>query len=280
MVEEAVEHERDPQVQGEVINAMHDVCDLNANSSLSLNEHESMLNGDQKRVYDSVKDHLLHQQQHETGACQCKDFKPLCKFVSGVGGTGKSFLIETITLLIISMWPKKHQTCAIVKCLTEHVITVSVVEKFQELQEAGQSPVCLFPTRELCNQLNNEMLASLPSPKVDIFSSDNVDETASMRKWNNKAQKHLERLNSDINQTAGLEGKLTLCIGARVMLRKNIDVSTSLVNGAIGTVLSIKPSSIQIKFDNIPKACDIEMVTNKFVLLKHYSVYKSNFPLS
>ena len=63
------------------------------------------------------------------------------------------------------------------------------------------------------------------------------------------------------------------------MLCKNIDVSTGLVNGAIGTVLSIKPSSIQIKFDNIPKACDIEMVTNKFVLLKYYSVYRKQFPL-
>ena len=94
----------------------------------------------------------------------------------------------------------------IVKCLTEHIITLSVVENCPELQEAGQSPVCLFPTRELCNQLNNEMLASFPSPKVDIFSSDNVDETASMRTWNNKTQKHLEKLNSDINQTAGLEG--------------------------------------------------------------------------
>ena len=123
-----------------------------------------------------------------------------------------------------------------------------------------------------------QMLASLPSPKVDIISSDNVDETASMRKWNNKAQKHLERLNSDINQTAGLEGKLTLCIGARVMLRKNIDVSIGLVNGGIGTVLSMKPS-IQIKFDNIPKECDIEMVSNKFVSLKHYSVYRKQFPL-
>ena len=92
---------------------MHDVCDLNANSSPSLNDRESILNGDRKRVYDSVKDHLLQQQQHKTGACQCKDFKPLCKFVSGVSGTGKSFLIETIILLVRSMWPKKHQTCAI-----------------------------------------------------------------------------------------------------------------------------------------------------------------------
>ena len=115
--------------------------------------------------------------------------------------------------------------------------------------------------------------------KVDIFSSNNVDEMASMRKWNNKAQKHLEKLNSDINQTAGLEGKLTLCIGVRVMLRRNIDVSTGLVNGAIGTVLSIKPSSIQIKFDNISKPCDIEMTSSKFVLMKYYSVYRKQFPL-
>ena len=62
------------------------------------------------------------------------------------------------------------------------------------------------------------------------------------------------------------------------MLRRNIDVSTGLVNDAIGTVLFIKPS-IQIKFDDIPKACDIEMVTNKFVLLKHYLVYRKQFPL-
>ena len=75
----------------------------------------------------------------------------------------------------------------LVKCLTERVITVSVVEKFQELQDAAQSPVCLFPTRELCNQFNNEILASFPLPKVDIFSSDNVDETPSMCKWNDKA---------------------------------------------------------------------------------------------
>ena len=136
-----------------------------------------------------------------------------------------------------------------------------------------------IPTRELCNQLNNEMLASLPSPKVDIFSSDNVDETASMCKWNKNAQKHLEKLNSDINQTAGLEGKLTLCIGAGVMLRKNIDVSIGLVNGAIGTVLSIKPSCIiNIQFDNIPNPCDIEMTTSKFTLIKHYSVYRKQFP--
>ena len=53
-----------------------------------------MLNADQFCVFKMVTDHLCHQQKHEKGECLCKNFKPLHTFVSGVGGTGKSFLIE------------------------------------------------------------------------------------------------------------------------------------------------------------------------------------------
>ena len=50
-------------------------------------------------VYERVKTHLEHQVVHECGCCQCSDLKPLHMFVSGVGGTGKSFLIKTIRAL-------------------------------------------------------------------------------------------------------------------------------------------------------------------------------------
>ena len=51
-----------------------------------------------------VTDHLCHQQKHEKGECLCKSFKPLHTFVSGVDGTGKSFLIEAIRQKVSEIW--------------------------------------------------------------------------------------------------------------------------------------------------------------------------------
>ena len=70
---------------------------------MSLDDRIAMLNTDQRHVFDTIKAHLLHQQCHESDACQCKNFKPLAMFVSGVGGTGKSFLIEAVRALVTSL---------------------------------------------------------------------------------------------------------------------------------------------------------------------------------
>ena len=66
-----------------------------------------MLNQDQRRVFDNVKAHFQHQQRHETNKCS-RDFVPLRLFVSGVGGTGKSFLIEAIKTLVESLWSSEN----------------------------------------------------------------------------------------------------------------------------------------------------------------------------
>ena len=99
---------------GEAKNAMDEVFDMNVNSDddLSLEDRINMLNADQRRVLDKIHNHLLHQQQHEANQCSC-EFKPLHMFLSGVAGTGKSFLIETIKALISSMWASDDLTCAI-----------------------------------------------------------------------------------------------------------------------------------------------------------------------
>ena len=72
---------------------------------LSLEEREATLkfNVDQRRIYDNLHTHLQHQKRHKVGECLC-DFKPLSMFVSGVGGTGKSFLIEALKCLVGRVW--------------------------------------------------------------------------------------------------------------------------------------------------------------------------------
>ena len=104
----------DPQLLGEAKTAMKEVVEINANNSdtLTLEDRITMLNDDQRRIFDKMKYHLLHQKQHEDNEGQC-EFKTLQMFVSGVGGTGKSFLIQTIKPLVNNIWPSNDLTCAL-----------------------------------------------------------------------------------------------------------------------------------------------------------------------
>ena len=54
--------------------------------------------------------------RHEFEECKYKELKPLYMFVSGVGGTGKSFLIEMIRSQIKEIWKDRVDddiTCAV-----------------------------------------------------------------------------------------------------------------------------------------------------------------------
>ena len=90
------------------------------------------------------------------------------------------------------------------------------------------------------------MLQMLASKVHELECTDQIDQTWTTRKWTKKAEDQLKRLNYDCNMTAGLEAKLLLANGARVMLRRNIDTKQGLVNGAIGTVLSITRLRVKI----------------------------------
>ena len=111
-------------------------------------------------------------------------------------------------------------------------------------------PMCLFPKRKTCADFNSEMLSSLPSKVHAFVCANEVDKTASTRKWSKKAADQLEKLNNDCNRTARLEAKLELAMGARVMLHRNIDTKAGLVNGVFGTVCSVSSSRVTVQFDH------------------------------
>ena len=135
--------------------------------------------------------------------------------------------------------------------LQRRVIDVPIEQKFHQLKESGESPVCLFPTRKACDDFNDAMLSQITSEIHELLCTDEIDKTVTTRKWNKKAADQLERLNHDCNMTAGLQAKLRLAVGARVMLRRNIDTKSGLVNGAMGTIFAITANDITVQFDHI-----------------------------
>ena len=63
------------------------------------------------------------------------------------------------------------------------VVQVSVSDKFNELSQSDQSPVCLFPTRNACKEFNHEMLQELASKVHEIMCTDEIDQTSLTQKW-------------------------------------------------------------------------------------------------
>ena len=62
------ELENHPQLLGEAKSAMQDVHDMKDKSDyLTLDDRVKMLNDDQRRIFDNIKAHLLHQIKHESG---------------------------------------------------------------------------------------------------------------------------------------------------------------------------------------------------------------------
>ena len=163
--------------------------------------------------------------------------------------------------------------------LKERVFKGSLSDKFYELQQSGTTPVCLFPTRQACTHFNNVMLATLSTKVHQLECSDAVDESASKRKWTKTAANKLEKLNHDCNMTGGLQANLTLAIGARVMLRRNINTKAGLVNGAIGTVRNITPDHITVQFDHMSVPYNVEKVVSRFMIMKSFYVQRKQFPL-
>lgn len=90
----------------------------------------------------------------------------------------------------------------------------------------------LFPTRAEVEKENTTQLAKLGGT---VRSFNAVDDT------------HDEKLTQKLNESLLAPAKLTLRVGASVMLIKNCK---SLYNGAIGTVESFEDEGIVVKFKN------------------------------
>ena len=156
-------------------------------------------------------------------------------------------------------------------------------EVVQTLNTLPNDTVCLLPTRHMCNELNKEVLQSLPGKEIRLLAIDTVDCPTYLRQ---KVSKKLEKSGDDSTVTAGLENVIVIKIGCKIMLRRNIDVTLGLVNSSIGTVCSVKYSidqcsvvdAINIKFDD-GKEQVLEKVSSKFQVPDKAFVIRRQFPI-
>ena len=142
--------------------------------------------------------------------------------------------------------------------------------------EGNNSAICLFSKIEACQKINELMLESLETDKIELACVDVVDESGSTAKFDKKNKKKIRKLKDQPSKTAVLETVLSLAVVCRVMLRRNIDVTVGLVNGAIGTVMGIYATCISIKLNHSDVFCDIERVTT---LSKNLYIHRKQFPL-
>ena len=165
-----------------------------------------------------------------------------------------------------------------VQTLEQRVVSKPVFELYTELS-SKKPPICMFPVRQACNEFNDKVIDSVTCEVHEIKCTDSIDATESKRKWTDSGAKRLEKLNEDCNNTGGLLAKLVLAEGVHVMLCRNIDTKMGLVNGAIGTVLNIKPTQIVVLFDHMTEPYNVDRVTSKFMIMKSFYVCRSQFPL-
>ena len=63
---------------------------------MQLEETVLNLSPDKRIIYTSFVENVEHFYNHRAKLCQCENYTPMCIFVSGFGGSGKSHLIRTL----------------------------------------------------------------------------------------------------------------------------------------------------------------------------------------
>ncbi|XP_073975183.1 uncharacterized protein [Rhodnius prolixus] len=160
----------------------------------------------------------------------------------------------------------------------------NVIQNYKELLDSGRNPLCLFATKAQCTTFNK-----LYSDKFakEIVTIDSIDEIDYNSKLSNKKTKDLKliinKISEDVSRTANLSKTINLFVGAKIMVKRNIDIASGIVNGTIGTVERFVfkgkiVDSLIIIVNNKP--FPLERVKARFQLVKNIYVHRKQFPVT
>lgn len=158
-----------------------------------------------------------------------------------------------------------------------------ICTRYQMLVKDGENPLILMPRLAQCEEINTKMLHILGLEIVVIHAIDCLESSVN---YNNlaKVQSAFKKKEDDVTRTAGLETNLTVCIGATVMLKRNLNVDAGLVNGSIGLVAGFVQnkdviSAIRVQFSGNAKPVHIQRERSTFEVLKGIYYSRKQFPL-
>ncbi|XP_054745977.1 ATP-dependent DNA helicase PIF1-like [Anastrepha obliqua] len=96
----------------------------------------------------------------------------------------------------------------------------------------------IYPTNDQVGRHNEKVLQSFENKGAVIYTTKAQDQLIDATR--NLGNKDLNSvIPNDINKTGGLPKVLKIFVGAKVMLRSNIDVSKGLMNGNMGFIIEI-----------------------------------------
>lgn len=131
--------------------------------------------------------------------------------------------------------------------------------------------------------MNASMLSKIDSPEIQLIATDKIDCARHLHK---AVSKTLTRCEDDSTRTAGLEKIVSVKIGCKVMLRRNINVTKGLVNGTLCELVSVSRdfqkqdiTKIRIKLPSGDEQ-DLDPTSTKFEIMEKAFVYRKQFPIT
>lgn len=134
------------------------------------------------------------------------------------------------------------------KILQERIVSDSSIgDIIIEGEKERVKPTMLYPYKKDVETINNKEINSLIKTGVESHCYNSADTQVDKKTGDTK---ELNRVEAELlDNASSAVSSLTLCIGAQVMLIKNLDMEKGLVNGSRGVITKLEPLPTVV-FDN------------------------------